>query len=70
MMHALLGEGNLGCKFKDIGQQGYVGEKSTRVSVTYGKKTGYSIAVRNIWLLTERPFLFGNCILFCFHETY
>lgn len=28
MLHALLGEGNLGCKFKDIGQQGYVGEKS------------------------------------------
>lgn len=64
VMHAVLREGSLGCKFKDFGQQEFAEEKPTGVSATPWKKTRYSIAVRGIWLVTEKPF--GLEILFCF----
>lgn len=63
-MHAVLREGSLGCKFKDFGQQEFAEEKPTGVSATPWKKTRYSIAVRGIWLVTEKPFWFRDFILF------
>lgn len=63
-MHAVLREGSLGYKFKDFGQQEFAGEKPIGVSAPSWKKTRYSIAVRGIWLVTEKPFWLE--ILFCF----
>lgn len=64
VVHAVLKEGSLGCKFKDFSQQEFAGEKPTGVSATSWKKTRYSIAVRGIWLVTEKPFWFRDFILF------